>query len=193
MFGDEPVMEDSSTILIVDDEKIGRDVLKGLLIKQGYRLAFAESGQEALDKAHELTPDLILLDVMMPNMDGFEVCRQEGVIQRLGSNDDIEVDVRVIVATHEYLTGLIEKGEFREDLYYRLKVFQLELPPLRERKSDIPLLINHFIAHYNERLGKQIKSIDASALDILYHYSYPGNIRELQHIIESAMILCQGD
>ncbi|MBM3242574.1 response regulator [Candidatus Poribacteria bacterium] len=118
---------------------------------------------------------------------------QEGVIQRLGSNDDIEVDVRIIAATHEDLAGLIEKGEFREDLYYRLKVFQLELPPLRKRKSDIPLLINHFIAHYNEKLGKQITGLDDSALDILYNYGYPGNIRELQHIIESAMIRCKGD
>jgi formate hydrogenlyase transcriptional activator len=118
---------------------------------------------------------------------------QEGVIQRLGSNDDIEVDVRVIAATHEDLTSLVAKGSFREDLYYRLKVFELELPPLRDRKDDIPLLINHFIIHYNEELGKQTTGVDESALEVLCEYDYPGNIRELQHTIESAMILCKGD
>jgi transcriptional regulator with GAF, ATPase, and Fis domain len=118
---------------------------------------------------------------------------QEGIIQRLGSNEEIPVDVRVIAATHQNLTQLVAKGEFRGDLYYRLKVFELEIPPLRERKRDIPLLISHFIMYYNERLGKQITGIDDSVLDILYNYSYPGNIRELQHLIESAMILCSGD
>jgi DNA-binding NtrC family response regulator len=118
---------------------------------------------------------------------------QEGVIQRLGSNNDISVDVRVIAATHENLTDLVAKGRFREDLYYRLKVFELELPPLRERRGDILLLINHFIPHYNEELGKQIAGVDESVLEVLCEYDYPGNIRELQHIIESAMIMCKED
>jgi len=118
---------------------------------------------------------------------------QESVIQRLGSNEDISVDVRVIVATHEYITRLVAEGRFREDLYYRLKVFELDLPPLRERQGDIPLLINHFIAYYNERLGKQIVDIEDAALDILCRYNYPGNIRELQHLIERAMVLCRGN
>ena len=118
---------------------------------------------------------------------------QEGIIQRLGSNEDISVDVRVIAATHEDLTRLVAEGRFREDLYYRLKVFELELPPLRERQGDISLLINHFIAYYNERLGKQIVDIEDASLDILCRYSYPGNIRELQHLIERAMVLCRGN
>jgi formate hydrogenlyase transcriptional activator len=118
---------------------------------------------------------------------------QESVIQRLGSNENISVDVRVIVATHEDMTQLVAEGRFREDLYYRLKVFELELPPLRERQGDIPLLINHFIAYYNERLGKQIVDIEDAALDILCRYNYPGNIRELQHLIERAMVLCKGN
>jgi transcriptional regulator with GAF, ATPase, and Fis domain len=118
---------------------------------------------------------------------------QESVIQRLGSNENVPVDVRVIVATHEDLDRLVSKGRFREDLYYRLKVFELELPPLRERQGDISLLINHFIAFYNEKLGKQIVDIEDAALDILYRYNYPGNIRELQHLVERAMILCKGN
>jgi DNA-binding NtrC family response regulator len=118
---------------------------------------------------------------------------QEGIIQRLGSNSDIPVDVRVIAATHENLAQLVSDGEFREDLYYRLRVFELELPSLRQRRSDIPLLINHFIAYYGKKLGKQIRGIDDSAMDVLYDHNYPGNIRELQHLIESAMILCKGD
>jgi len=118
---------------------------------------------------------------------------QESVIQRLGSNEDISVDVRVIVATHEDLDQLVSEGRFREDLYYRLKVFELELPPLRKRQGDIPLLINHFIAYYNERLGKQIADIEDAALGILCRYNYPGNIRELQHLIERAMVLCKGN
>jgi len=117
---------------------------------------------------------------------------QESVIQRLGSNEDISVDVRVIAATHENLEQLVSEGRFREDLYYRLKVFELELPPLRERQGDIPLLINHFIGYYNERLGKQIVDTEDAALDILCRYDYPGNIRELQHLIERAMVLCKG-
>jgi DNA-binding NtrC family response regulator len=118
---------------------------------------------------------------------------QESVIQRLGSNEDISVDVRVIVATHQDLTRSVAEGRFREDLYYRLKVFELELPPLRERQGDIPLLINHFIAYYNERLGKQIVDIEDAAMGILCRYNYPGNIRELQHLIERAMVLCKGN
>ncbi len=118
---------------------------------------------------------------------------QEGVIQRLGSNQDIAVDVRVIAATHEDLTRLVADGKFREDLYYRLKVFELEIPPLRERRDDVPLLIKHFIANHSEKLGKQIVEIDDVAYDALCSYDYPGNVRELEHIIERAMILCEGD
>jgi DNA-binding NtrC family response regulator len=118
---------------------------------------------------------------------------QEGTLQHLGSNENISVDVRVIAATHRNLAELVTQGMFREDLYYRLKVFELELPSLRERKTDIPLLITHFITYYNEILGKHISGIDDSAIEILYSYDYPGNIRELQHLIESVMILCKGN
>jgi DNA-binding NtrC family response regulator len=118
---------------------------------------------------------------------------QEGVIRRLGGSEDMPVDVRAITATHEDLAKSVAEGGFRRDLYYRLKVFELVLPPLRERREDIPLLVDHFITYYNERLGKQIADIEDAAFDVLREYDYPGNIRELQHIIEGAMILCRGN
>ena len=116
---------------------------------------------------------------------------EEGTIQRLGSNQDISIDVRVIAATHRDLTQLVKEGKFRQDLYYRLKVFELEIPPLRERREDIPVLMDHFIQSNNQRFGKKILGMDVDALDILSKYHYPGNIRELQHIIERAIILCR--
>ena len=116
---------------------------------------------------------------------------QDGVIQRLGSNTDIYVDVRIITATHHDLHKLVAEGDFRRDLYYRLRVFELVLPSLRERKEDIPLLINYFIKHYNKKLGKKISGIDGNVVDILSNHDYPGNIRELQYIMESAITLCK--
>ncbi|MBN2373306.1 sigma 54-interacting transcriptional regulator [bacterium] len=117
---------------------------------------------------------------------------QDGIMHRLGSNLDISVDVRLISATHQDLTKLVDEGKFRQDLFYRLKVFELEIPPLCERREDIQLLIEYFIEIYNKKLGKQIKGVNGDARDILYNYDYPGNIRELEHIIERAMILCRG-
>jgi len=116
---------------------------------------------------------------------------QEGVIQRLGSNSDISIDVRIIAATHQDLAQLVGEGKFRQDLFYRLKVFELEIPPLCKRKKDIPLFIDHFITFNNKKLNKQILGIEGAANDILCGYDYPGNVRELQHIIERAIILCK--
>jgi DNA-binding NtrC family response regulator len=118
---------------------------------------------------------------------------QEGVIQRLGSNQDIPIDVRIITATHQDLGQLVKEEKFRQDLFYRLRVFELVVPPLRERREDIPLLVEHFIGHYNNKFNKKIAGIEPSALSILQRHDYPGNIRELQHIIESAMILCSNE
>ncbi|MGA1845299.1 MAG: sigma 54-interacting transcriptional regulator [bacterium] len=114
---------------------------------------------------------------------------QECAIQHLGSNQEIPVDVRVIAATNHDLKRLVEEGRFREDLYYRLKVFELEIPPLRDRKEDIPLLIGHFVKANNKRYGKKILGVDINALDLLCNYEYPGNVRELKHIMERAFIL----
>jgi Nif-specific regulatory protein len=114
---------------------------------------------------------------------------EEGAIQRLGSNQDISVDVRIITATHQDLEALVKKERFRQDLFFRLKVFELEIPPLRERRGDIPVLIDHFIKSNLKRLGKKVLGVDNIAQNILCNYNYPGNVRELKHIIERAMIL----
>ena len=118
---------------------------------------------------------------------------QEGEFERLGSSTTRKVDVRVIAATNRDLESAMAQGDFREDLYYRLNVFPLKSPPLRERAGDIPLLVQHFINKYNAKLGKQIKRVPASAMAKLQAYPWPGNVRELENVIERAMILSPGN
>jgi len=114
-------------------------------------------------------------------------------IQRLGSNETIGIDVRIVGATHRNLESMMEQGDFREDLYYRLNVVTISIPSLRERKEDIPLLVEHFIKKHSEINGIEVNSISSRALDKLMKYNYAGNIRELENIIERSIILCRGD
>lgn len=114
-------------------------------------------------------------------------------IRRLGESRDIQVDVRIIAATHRDLEKEVAAGRFREDLYYRLNVLTIQIPPLRDRREDIPLLIEHFVSRNNARLGTQIRGLDAEARRVLYEYSWPGNVRELENTIERSMVLCEGD
>lgn len=116
---------------------------------------------------------------------------QEKEFQRLGSNISIKTDVRVIAATHRNLEESMKKGLFREDLYYRLNVISIQIPPLRERKEDIPILIDYFIKKYSKENSKKIYDISKEAREILLRYSYPGNVRELENIIERAVVLCR--
>ena len=118
---------------------------------------------------------------------------QEKEFERLGSNQTIRTDVRVIAATNRNLEVAIKKGNFREDLYYRLNVVTISLPPLRGRKEDIPPLIEHFLKKYNRENKKDIASLSKEARDLLFQYEYPGNVRELENIIERAVVLCRGD
>ncbi|MCB9209244.1 MAG: sigma-54-dependent Fis family transcriptional regulator [Ignavibacteriales bacterium] len=118
---------------------------------------------------------------------------QFGEIQKLGGNSTIKVDVRIITATHRDLESMIKNGEFREDLFYRLNVVSIHLPSLRQRKSDIPILVDHLIKKHAEINQKIISSISSEAMDQLMKYQYPGNIRELENIIERAVVLCRGD
>jgi DNA-binding NtrC family response regulator len=118
---------------------------------------------------------------------------QEREITRLGSNKPINIDIRLITATNKDLLQLVKEEKFREDLYYRLNVININLPPLRERKKDIPYLIDLFIKKYNQREGKQVKGISREALSTLMKYSFPGNIRELENIIERSLVLTQSD
>jgi two-component system response regulator PilR (NtrC family) len=114
---------------------------------------------------------------------------QEKTFRRIGGSDDIRVDVRIISATNQSLSDNVKTGKFREDLYYRLNVIPLHLPPLRERKEDIPVLTTHFIEKYSREFGKEIKTISTYALELLMQYPFPGNIRELENIIERSIAL----
>ncbi|MBN2411275.1 sigma-54-dependent Fis family transcriptional regulator [candidate division KSB1 bacterium] len=118
---------------------------------------------------------------------------QEHTIERIGSSESIAVDVRIIAATNKKLEEMVKTGMFREDLFYRLNVVKIELPPLRQRKTDIPLLINHFITHYSEINNKSIKGLSNDSMDKLMKYPFPGNVRELENIIEQAVVLSRDE
>ena len=118
---------------------------------------------------------------------------QEREVRRVGDNKSIPVNVRVVGATNEVLQGKMKDGSFREDLYYRLAVIPVEIPPLRERLEDVPLLVNHFLQKQAGATGGEPKKIDPKAVEILCHYDYPGNVRELENAIERACALCEED
>ena len=117
---------------------------------------------------------------------------QEQELERVGGNRTIHVDIRIIAATNRNLKQMVEEGKFRSDLYYRLHVFPLTLPPLRERREDIPRLTRHFVQKHAQRMGRDIETIPTSALEALKRYDWPGNIRELQNVLERAVILSSG-
>lgn len=114
---------------------------------------------------------------------------QERVIRRVGATEDMKVDVRIIAATNRNLEEMVAKGGFRQDLFYRLNVINIKTPGLRERREDVPLLANHFLKKYNERLNKNIGAISTEAMEILKKYDYPGNVRELENLIERTVAL----
>lgn len=118
---------------------------------------------------------------------------QFGEIQKIGSNQTMKTDVRIITATHRNLEKMISSGEFREDLFYRLNVVEVALPSLRERKEDIPVLVEYFIRKYSSEMQKEIKSISSEALDYLIKYHFPGNVRELENLIERAVVLTRNE
>ena len=118
---------------------------------------------------------------------------QEGEVKRVGSNEITRVDVRTITATNVNLTQAIKDGKFREDLYYRLNVINVGLPPLRERAEDIPLIAFHMLKRYSERLKKDIRTFDPGVLETLQRYRWPGNVRELENVVERAVVLCRSD
>ena len=117
---------------------------------------------------------------------------QGGEFERIGGIQSLKVDVRVIAATNRDLDKLVEEKDFREDLYYRLNVFPLSLPPLRGRSGDIALIVRHFVEKYSKKIGKQIDTIPQKVMATLQAYDWPGNVRELENVIERALILAQG-
>jgi transcriptional regulator with GAF, ATPase, and Fis domain len=118
---------------------------------------------------------------------------QERQFERVGGSRVISTDVRIIAATNRDLSGAIASGAFRADLFYRLNVFPIHVPPLRQRQEDIPMLVEYFVERYAEKAGKQISKIDKNTLKQCQSYHWPGNIRELQNIVERSVILCNGD
>jgi len=118
---------------------------------------------------------------------------QERTFERVGGNTSVDVDVRLISATNRDLAGMVKEAAFREDLYYRLNVVTVQIPPLRDRREDIPLLVEHFLARYSRENVKQIQGVSREAMDSLMRYAYPGNVRELQNIVERAVVMARGD
>jgi len=148
------------------------------------RFEEASEGTIFLDEIGELSPVLQvkLLRVL-----------QEREFQRLGSNLTLKTETRVIAATHRNLEEAMKRGEFREDLYYRLNVISIFIPPLRERKEDIPPLIDYFLKKYSQLNQKKVTNLSQEARMLLLRYSYPGNVRELENMIERAVVLCRGE
>jgi PAS domain S-box-containing protein len=148
------------------------------------RFALANEGTIFLDEVGDMSPSLQvkLLRVL-----------QEKEFEPLGSTSSRKTDVRIIAATNKDLSKLVNEGKFRDDLFYRLNVVKIELPLLRERREDIPLLIDAFVQKFNAKMGKQVKGVSDEVMRTLMRYDYPGNVRELENIIEHAFVLCKGD
>lgn len=171
---------------LLESELFGheRNAFTGANAQRIGRFEAAHRGTLFLDEIAEITPavQVKLLRVL-----------QERQFERLGGNKTIEVDVRVIAATNKDLEAMVRYNRFREDLYYRLQVIQIYLPPLRERKDDIPLLVDHFIRKYNEENERHVKGVTPETMQLLINYRWPGNVRELENAIERAVVLADPD
>jgi transcriptional regulator with GAF, ATPase, and Fis domain len=170
---------------LIESELFGhvKGAFTGAVSDKVGRFELADGGTLFLDEIGELDPELQtkLLRVL-----------QEGEFERIGSAATIRVDVRVVTATNRDLHGAMQQGKFRPDLYYRLAVFPIEVPPLRLRRDDIPLLVWHFVTKKQVRLGRSIAQIPSTVMNALVAYDWPGNVRELENVIERAMILSPG-
>ncbi len=169
---------------LLESELFGhvKGAFTGAIRDRAGRFEAAQGGTVFLDEIGELSPfiQVKLLRVL-----------QEREIERVGDAKKRKVDIRIITATHQDLLSRVKEGVFREDLYYRLKIFPIHLPLLRERKEDIPLLLGHFIETHNHKTGKRIKGVSQAAMRILMDYHWPGNVRELENAVEHAFVLCE--
>jgi DNA-binding NtrC family response regulator len=183
-----PMITVSCTTLpanLIESELFGREkgAFTGADTRQTGRFEVADGSTIFLDEIGEMPMELQskLLRVV-----------QDGEFERLGSSRTTKTDVRIIAATNRNLEEEIHAGRFREDLFYRLNVFPITMPPLRQRKEDIPLLVNHFVAKFNKKIGKRIETVSKETLDTLQGYHWPGNVRELESVIERAVIISRG-
>jgi formate hydrogenlyase transcriptional activator len=171
---------------LITSELFGHEkgAFTGAIQRRVGRFESAEGGTLFLDEIGELSLEtqLALLRVL-----------QEREFSRVGGQRPIVIDVRVLAATNRDLNAAIAQGTFRADLFYRLNVFPIRLPALRDRSSDIPLLVEYLVERYAQKAGKKFRRISKEALDLFKRYSWPGNVRELQNVIERAVILCDGD
>ncbi|MBP7864553.1 MAG: sigma 54-interacting transcriptional regulator [Acidobacteria bacterium] len=170
---------------LVESELFGREkgAYTGALTRQAGRFELADGSTLFLDEIGELTPvvQVRLLRVL-----------QEGFLERLGSSKTLAVNVRVIAATNRDLAEEVRKGTFRQDLYYRLNVFPIQVPPLRDRPEDIPLLVRSFVEEFSRRIGRSIRQVPRRVMEALQRYPWPGNVRELRNVIERAVIVSTG-
>jgi PAS domain S-box-containing protein len=171
---------------LVSSELFGHEKgsFTGAIQRRLGRFESADGGTIFLDEIGDLPAEtqVVLLRVL-----------QEREFERVGSNQAIPVDVRILAATNRDLRAAVAAGMFRQDLFYRLNVFPIQIPPLRERADDLPLLVEYLIDRYSKKAGKKIKTIKKSCLEVFQAYDWPGNIRELQNVVERAVLLCEGD
>ncbi|MGA7400356.1 MAG: sigma 54-interacting transcriptional regulator [Candidatus Sulfotelmatobacter sp.] len=171
---------------LLESELFGHEkgAFTGALIQRKGRFELADGGSLFLDEIGDISLELQpkLLRAI-----------QEQEFERLGSSKTIQVNVRLIAATHRDLGAMIKEEKFREDLFYRFNVFPIEIPPLRERREDIPLLVNYFVSKLSQRMRKRITSVSRQTMEVLTNHSWRGNVRELANFIERAVILTRGD
>jgi transcriptional regulator with PAS, ATPase and Fis domain len=171
---------------LLESELFGHEkgAFTGAIRRKIGRFELAQGGTIFLDEIGEVSPptQILLLRVV-----------QDHRFERVGGEETLEVDVRVIAATNKNLTEEMRKGTFREDLYYRLNVIPIFVPPLRERKDDIPLLTSHFMQKFSREKGKEVTSIASEVMELFLAHSWPGNVRELENVIEHASIIAKKD
>jgi two-component system, NtrC family, response regulator AtoC len=213
-----------STILITGESGVGKELVAKAVHKRGSRKggpfvaincgaipenlleselfgykkgAFTDANTDRKGLFEEANGGILFLDEVgeLPLALQVKLLRvlQEECIRKLGESKDTKVDVRILAATHRDLNAEVAAGRFREDLFYRINVLSIHIPPLRERKEDLALLIDHFIARNNEKMGIHIRGLAAEARKVLLDYAWPGNVRELENSLERAMVLAEGD
>jgi nitrogen regulation protein NR(I) len=174
------------TETLLESELFGHEkgAFTGAISQKQGKFEIVQDGTLFLDEVGDISPSTQtkLLRVL-----------DHGEFERVGSNKTLKMSARIIAATNRNLAEATQERHFREDLYYRLRVFSIHIPPLRERKEDIPLLVRHFVDMSNQELRKQIKGVDSGAMDLLLAHNWPGNVRELENVIKSAAVLCRGD